>query len=181
MRLGQSALLADLYNCYLLLITNQYDTLPLRLFKKIAANVLYQSESESFETRMKTIERQKMDKKVILVVDDAPAVIDLLSGLLKEKYKVKAALNGRKALQIAQSEKPPHLILLDIVMPEMDGLEVCTEMKENDKTANIPVVFLSGEADDEACERGMEIGGAAYLKKPVEPESLFSIIEILLS
>jgi CheY-like chemotaxis protein len=121
-----------------------------------------------------------MEKKIILVVDDAPAIIDLLAGLLKDKYKVKAALNGKKALKIAQSAKPPDLILLDIVMPGMNGLEVCKELKKNAETTNIPIVFLSGEADEEACERGMEIGGAAYLKKPVEPESLFSVIEILL-
>ena len=122
-----------------------------------------------------------MEKKIILVVDDAPAVIDLLAGLLKDKYKVKVALNGKKALQIAQSEQPPQLILLDIVMPEMNGLEVCEKLKENAETTDIPVVFLSGEADEEACDRGMQIGGAAYLKKPVEPDSLFSVIEILLS
>ncbi len=121
-----------------------------------------------------------MEKKVILVVDDAPAIIDLLAGLLKDTYKVKAALNGRTALRIAQSTTPPDLILLDIVMPEMDGLEVCQELKKNVETTNIPIVFLSGEADEEACEQGMEIGGSAYLKKPVEPDSLFSVIEILL-
>ncbi len=121
-----------------------------------------------------------MEKKVILVVDDAPAIIDLLAGLLKDTYKVKAAPNGKTALRIAQSAKPPDLILLDIVMPGMNGLEVCKELKGNAETNRIPIVFLSGEADEEACERGMEIGGAAYLKKPVEPESLFSVIEILL-
>ena len=121
-----------------------------------------------------------MDKKVILVVDDAPENIDLLVGLLKEQYIVKAALNGKIALKIAQSPKPPHLVLLDIVMPGMDGLEVCKELKGNSKTAHIPVVFLSGQAGEEECERGMELGGSAYLKKPVEPKSLFSVIEILL-
>lgn len=121
-----------------------------------------------------------MEKKTILVVDDAPANVDLLVGLLKDQYKVKAALNGKVALKIARSSNPPHLILLDIVMPGMDGLEVCKELKEADETANIPVVFLSGQAGEEACERGMELGGAAYLQKPVEPKSLFSVIEILL-
>jgi CheY-like chemotaxis protein len=121
-----------------------------------------------------------MEKKVILVVDDAPAIIDLLAGLLKDTYKVKVALNGKTALRIAQSGAPPDLILLDIVMPGMDGLEVCKELKKNDATNRIPIVFLSGEADEEACEQGMEIGGSAYLKKPVEPDSLFSVIEILL-
>lgn len=122
-----------------------------------------------------------MEKKTILVVDDAPANLDLLVGLLKDTYKVKAALNGKVALKIAQSPKPPQLILLDIVMPEMDGLEVCKILKENAETADIPIVFLSGQAGEEACERGMELGGAAYLQKPVEPESLFSVIEIVLA
>ena len=122
-----------------------------------------------------------MEKKTILVVDDAPANLDLLVGLLKDQYKVKAAVNGKVALKIAQSPQPPDLILLDIVMPEMDGLEVCKQLKENAATANIPIVFLSGQAGEEACERGMELGGAAYLQKPVEPKSLFSVIEILLS
>ena len=122
-----------------------------------------------------------MKKKTILAVDDAAANLDLLVGLLREQYKVKAAVNGKIALKIAQSPQPPDLILLDIVMPEMDGLEVCKILKENPETANIPVVFLSGQAEDEACERGMVLGGAAYLQKPVEPKSLFSLIEILLS
>lgn len=121
-----------------------------------------------------------MAKKTILVVDDAPVNIDLLTGLLKEKYIVKAALNGEVALKIAKSQKPPHIILLDIVMPGMDGLEVCKKLKEDSETAHIPVVFLSGQADEEDCEKGIEIGGAAYLKKPVEPRSLFSVIEIVL-
>ncbi len=120
-------------------------------------------------------------RKTILVVDDAPANLDLVVGLLKDSYKVKAALNGIVALKIAQSPAPPDLILLDIVMPGMDGLEVCQKLKENSQTSAIPVVFLSGQAGEEDCERGMELGGAAYLQKPVEPKSLFSIIEILLA
>lgn len=101
-------------------------------------------------------------------------------GLLKNSYKVKAALNGLVALKIAQSSAPPNLKLLDIVMPEMDGLEVCQKLKGNSQTSAIPVVFLCGQAGEEDCERGMELGGAAYLQKPVEPKRLFSIIEILL-
>jgi putative two-component system response regulator len=122
----------------------------------------------------------QMEKKSILVVDDAPENIDLLVGLLKDKYKVRAALNGEVALTIARSPSPPDLILLDIVMPGMDGLEVCETLKGDEGTSHIPIVFLSGQASGEECERGMEIGGEAYLQKPVEPESLFSILEITL-
>ena len=122
----------------------------------------------------------QMEKKSILVVDDAPENIDLLVGLLKDKYKVRAALNGEVALNIARSPSPPDLILLDIVMPGMDGLEVCETLKGDEGTSHIPIIFLSGQASGEECERGMEIGGEAYLQKPVEPESLFSILEITL-
>ena len=122
----------------------------------------------------------QMGKKSILVVDDAPENIDLLVGLLKDKYKVRAALNGEVALTIARSPSPPDLILLDIVMPGMDGLEVCETLKGDEGTSHIPIVFLSGQASDEECDRGIEMGGEAYLQKPVEPESLFSILEITL-
>ncbi|MFH0784249.1 MAG: response regulator [Pseudomonadota bacterium] len=119
-------------------------------------------------------------KKTILVVDDAPENLDLLVELLKEKYVVKAAINGEIALKIAQSPQQPDLILLDIVMPGKNGIEVCEILKNNVATAHIPIVFLSGKASGEDCERGITIGGAAYLKKPVNPESLFSILEIVL-
>jgi putative two-component system response regulator len=121
-----------------------------------------------------------MAQKTILVVDDAPEHLDLLVGLLKEDYKVKAAINGDIALKIAQSPSPPDLILLDIIMPGKGGIEVCEILKKNKDTADIPIVFLSGKASGEDCDRGMELGGAAYLKKPVEVESLFSVLEIFL-
>ena len=121
-----------------------------------------------------------MTTKSILVVDDSPENLDLIVGLLKDKYKVKAAINGQLALKIAQSPSPPDLILLDIVMPGMDGIEVCKILKADDATANIPIVFLSGQASAEYCDLGIDIGGEAYLQKPVEPESLFSILEIFL-
>ena len=121
-----------------------------------------------------------MNIKTVLVVDDAPENLDLLVGLLKDKYIVKAAVNGELALKIAQSPNPPDLILLDIVMPGKDGIEVCQILKSDQATSHIPIVFLSGEASGEDCERGIELGGAAYLKKPVDPESLFSIIEVVL-
>ncbi|MEN8200585.1 MAG: response regulator [Thermodesulfobacteriota bacterium] len=121
-----------------------------------------------------------MAQKTILVVDDAPEHLELLVRLLKDKYTVKAANNGDIALEIAQSPDPPDLILLDIVMPGKDGIEVCEILKKNEATAHIPVVFLSGMAGGEDCERGMELGGAAYLKKPIDVESLFSLLEVFL-
>lgn len=121
-----------------------------------------------------------MSLKTILVVDDSPENLDLLAGLLKDKFKVKAAINGDIAIKIAQSPSPPDLILLDIVMPGKDGIEVCKILKDNVSTSNIPIVFLSGKASGEDCDRAMDHGGAAYLQKPVDAESLFSVIEIVL-
>jgi putative two-component system response regulator len=118
-----------------------------------------------------------MDKKTILVVDDVAENIDLLVGLLKEQYTVKAARNGVVALKIAQSPKKPDLVLLDIVMPEMDGFAVCSELKSNPDTAMIPVIFISGEIGVEERQRGTELGAVEYLTKPVEPSKLMIAIE----
>ncbi|MFA5506109.1 MAG: response regulator, partial [Vulcanimicrobiota bacterium] len=91
---------------------------------------------------------ETVNKQTILVVDDMPANIDVLVGLLSDKYRVKAARNGRKALSIARSENPPDLILMDVVMPEMDGYEACRRLKAESDTAAIPVIFVTSLADD---------------------------------
>ena len=121
-----------------------------------------------------------MNKKSILVVDDAAENIDVLVGLLKDKYTVRAARNGQVALKIAQSEKVPDLVLLDIVMPGMDGFEVCRQLKENPSTAMIPVVFLSGEIGEEERIQGRKLGAIDYLTKPVEPTLLLSVMNTVL-
>ncbi len=107
--------------------------------------------------------------QTILVVDDAPENIDVLVGILGHQYRVKIALNGEKALQIAASPEPPDLILLDIMMPGMDGLEVCRRLKAASGTIGIPVIFVTakGEMDDES--RGFEAGAVDYITKPVNP------------
>jgi len=122
-----------------------------------------------------------MDKRTVLVVDDAPENIDLLVGLLKEQYTVKAARNGRLALMIARSPRPPDLVLLDIMMPEMDGFEVCRQLKGDPATAAIPVIFLSGEIGTEERRRGSALGAADYLTKPVEPAKLNGAIDTALN
>ena len=107
--------------------------------------------------------------ETILVVDDAPENIDVLSGILRPHYKIKAATNGDKALALAMGEKQPDLILLDIMMPGMSGIEVCKALKANLPTRNIPVIFVTamGEIEDEA--RGFEVGCVDYITKPVRP------------
>lgn len=118
--------------------------------------------------------------KILLVVDDAPDNIQLLSGLLKEKYKIKAATSGEKALVIACKTPPPDLILLDVMMPGMDGYEVCRQLQADALTRAIPVVFVTGHATEEEKQRGLAMGAAAYLSKPVAPHELFSTVERIL-
>lgn len=122
-----------------------------------------------------------MDKRVVLVVDDMPENIDLLVGLLKDRYIVKAARNGDVALKIAQSENPPDVVLLDIVMPGKDGFEVCDALKANPLTKSIPVIFLSGEVGTAERKRGEELGAAGYLTKPVNPTTLNETLEHAMS
>ncbi|MCP4600319.1 MAG: two-component system response regulator [Proteobacteria bacterium] len=106
-------------------------------------------------------------KQVVLIVDDVPENTDMLAAILSVDYRTKVAFNGEKTIEMAHSDDPPDLILLDVVMPGMDGLEVCRRLKRDDKTKNIPVIFVSGneEKTDEA--NGFEAGGVDYITKPV--------------
>lgn len=105
----------------------------------------------------------------ILVVDDVPDNLALMSNLLKPDFKVKVASDGEKALKIAASESPPDLILLDIMMPGMDGYEVCRRLKHNPKTMNIPVIFLTAKAEVEDEKKGLELGAVDFISKPISP------------
>ena len=106
---------------------------------------------------------------VILVVDDTPGNIDVLSNILKEDYRIKAALNGEKALKIASAEPRPDMILLDVMMPDMDGYEVCRRLKANPLTAGIPVIFITAMNTDEDEARGLQLGAVDYITKPINP------------
>jgi len=107
-------------------------------------------------------------KPVVLIVDDTSTNIEVLRGILKDDYKIKVAINGDKALTIAYTS-PPDLILLDIMMPGMDGYQVCKVLKENISTAKIPVIFVTakGEVSDES--KGFELGAVDYITKPISP------------
>ena len=116
--------------------------------------------------------------KTILIVDDTPENLRVLLELLKQQgYKVRAAPNGKLALQAAASE-PPDLILLDVMMPEMDGYEVCRRLKQDDKLREIPVVFLSalGETVDKV--RAFDAGGVDYVTKPFEFAEVRARVEL---
>lgn len=108
------------------------------------------------------------EKSSLLVVDDTPENIDVLRGILGEDYVVKVATSGQMALKIVAAQ-PPDLILLDVMMPGMDGYEVCRQLKENESTRHIPVIFVTArnEVADEA--HGFELGAADYITKPVSP------------
>jgi len=110
-----------------------------------------------------------MTKPTLLVVDDAPDNLSLMFGLLKDHYQVKAANSGDRALQIARGDSPPDLILLDIMMPGMDGYEVCRQLKEDAKTREIPVIFLTALSGVEDEKRGFELGAVDYITKPISP------------
>jgi putative two-component system response regulator len=109
------------------------------------------------------------EKKSVLVVDDSPDNLTLMSQLLKDIYQVKVANGGERALRIARAERPPDLILLDIMMPVMSGYDVCRELKADPATADIPVIFLTAmtAADDE--KKGFDLGAVDYITKPISP------------
>jgi putative two-component system response regulator len=110
-----------------------------------------------------------IEKPTILVVDDTPDNLILMSGLLRDRYRVKVANHGERALKIAASEDPPHLILLDIMMPDIDGYEVCRRLKQDAATRDIPVIFLTAKSDVQDETYGLEIGAVDYITKPISP------------
>ncbi len=105
-------------------------------------------------------------QKSILIVDDTPINIGVITGALKDSYRTKVATNGEKALAIASGEDKPDLILLDVMMPVMDGYEVCQHLKANPDTRDIPVIFLTGQTGTEDETRGFEVGAVDYIHKP---------------
>ena len=112
------------------------------------------------------------DKPTVLVVDDTPDNLSLISNLLKDAYKVKVAINGEKALRIAAGDGQPDLILLDIMMPGMDGYEVCSRLKADAATRDIPVIFVTAKAAEEDERVGLELGAVDYITKPISPAIL---------
>ena len=116
--------------------------------------------------------------KKILVVDDSPEAIDVLSNALPKHYKRQFALSGQKALKLlAASEELPDLILLDVIMPEMNGYEVGRLLKQDDKLKNIPVIFLSSLLDSKDRVMAFQNGGVDYIEKPFEINEVKARVE----
>lgn len=109
-------------------------------------------------------------QSIVLVVDDTPTNIQLLNGILREDYKVKAATSGEKALKIAQIKPLPDIILLDVMMPKMDGYEVCRQLKTSSLTASIPVIFITAKSEVEDEQQGFALGAVDYITKPFNPD-----------
>ena len=110
-----------------------------------------------------------VSKATILVADDTPENIDVLKGILSDSYKVLAVPSGRLALKVAMGPKPPDLILLDVMMPEMNGYEVCQKLKSFPQTAKIPVIFVTAKSEVEDEGFGFSLGAVDYITKPVSP------------
>jgi putative two-component system response regulator len=112
----------------------------------------------------------------LLIVDDAETNIDILLDILGEEYDVAVAMDGESALEAVDDERP-DLILLDIMMPDIDGFEVCRRLKGNPETANIPVVFLSALTEAEEKQRGLDLGAVDFITKPFEVSEIQSKVK----
>src|SRR6516225_7205254 len=117
------------------------------------------------------------EQKTILVVDDTPLNISVITEALKGTYKTKVATNGPKALAIAAADEKPDLILLDIQMPEMDGYEVCRRLKLDPVTREIPVIFLTAMTEVADETRGFETGAVDYIHKPFSPPVVLARVQ----
>jgi len=109
-----------------------------------------------------------LHQATVLIVDDTPDNLTLMSELLQDIYRVKVANSGERALSLAASA-PPDLILLDIMMPDMDGYEVCRRLKSSPATAHIPIIFLTARSTIEDEQVGLEMGAVDYIVKPISP------------
>ena len=109
------------------------------------------------------------EKQSILIVDDTPDNLTLMTGLLKDTYKTRVANNGERALKLAATLPYPDLILLDIMMPGMDGYEVCQRLRQDTATAEIPIIFLTAKTEVEDEQKGFDAGCVDYITKPISP------------
>lgn len=109
-------------------------------------------------------------KARVLIVDDLPENIQILMETLRGEYTIAAAINGQKALQVASSDPVPDLILLDIQMPGLDGYQVIEKLKADNKTKNIPVIFVTALSEEENEKKGLDLGAVDYITKPYQPD-----------
>ncbi|MBF0179193.1 MAG: response regulator [Magnetococcales bacterium] len=120
-----------------------------------------------------------MPKATILIVDDQPITIQILDGILHEAYRVLFASNGMEALESVEDHKP-DLILLDVVMPGVDGHQVCSILKSDPATRSIPIVFITAMNDEQAAETGKRLGAEECIVKPIDPATVLTKIRHIL-
>lgn len=113
-----------------------------------------------------------MDKKTILVIDDTPSNLILLNNLLCKDYRVKVANSGGKGIKLALSDDAPDLILLDVLMPELDGFAVCDVLQKNRKAQLIPIMFLTTLYEADVVHRGLSLGAVDFISKPISSVEL---------
>lgn len=112
---------------------------------------------------------ENAEKRLLLLVDDDPENIQAVHAILKDQYKIRVATSGPKALELAKAEPLPELILLDVMMPQMNGYQVCSYLKADHKTRDIPIIFLTGKTEVADETRGFEVGAVDYIHKPFSP------------
>jgi len=115
-------------------------------------------------------------RRTVLVVDDTETNIDIMLELLGDRYDILVALDGESALEIVQEDKV-DLILLDIMMPDMDGYKVCSILKKDIRTKDIPIIFITAKTDEDSIEKAYEIGGIDYVTKPFKPRELLARVK----
>lgn len=108
-------------------------------------------------------------RATILVIDDTPENLAIIQKVVEDRYRVRVATSGERGLKIATNNTPPDLILLDVVMPEMDGYAVCRHLKSIRATRDVPIIFLTGKVDQEDEKCGLELGAVDYITKPINP------------
>jgi CheY-like chemotaxis protein len=123
-------------------------------------------------TSVSKAESAARQKPTILVVDDAPENLRLIAHLFEDQYRVRVADNGKKALAICTADVPPDLVLLDVMMPGMDGFEVARQMREHPNSEMIPVIFVTALTDDQSRRRGYDLGAVDFVSKPLDPDIL---------
>ncbi len=109
------------------------------------------------------------DKQRVLIVDDNISNLDVLNELLRPDYNISVATNGIDALKITSLEDPPDLILLDVMMPDIDGYKLCIRLKEEEKTQGIPIIFITSKDNTDDERKGLELGAVDYITKPISP------------
>jgi PleD family two-component response regulator len=122
------------------------------------------SSNQTVILKMKTNKQYKL-----LIVDDERSNIKILTQFLREDYKIMAAKSGAQALKAVEGDILPDLILLDIMMPDIDGYEVCRQLKQHDRTKNIPVIFVTAVTEMEDAARGFGVGAVDFVQKPLHP------------